>query len=797
MKKKKIIVLIIAFILILLFGGAAEYTSHSKFCSTCHYMKPFYRSWQLSEHNNVECATCHYPPGFKSKLNSKILGLLQIGRYWSKLYLKSKPWAEIPDESCLRSGCHEKRLLEGRVNFKTVIFDHKPHSGDLKRGKRLRCTSCHSQIVQGEHITVTEGTCFVCHFKESEHYPNVGKCTICHHKDTLVSEKEKRFNHTSVFQKGFRCDKCHSTTVLGDGAVPRENCFKCHWETERLNKYDDTDLMHKTHIADHKIECLQCHLAIQHKVVRTVEALVDCQTCHPNYHQAQRILFSGEGGKGHLSQIPNVMLEKGLSCKGCHIFHEDKGGKLIKGRTYISTPEACESCHGKGFSRILFEWEITTEKKLNKIKSIYRGVSQKISQYKNGDQEKVKQLLKDASFNIDIVEQGKGVHNVQYAEELLSASYNNLLSALKEVGASYQPEKFLGKVKEVPLECATCHTGIEEITAKVYGLTFSHENHVVGKKVKCSQCHSNLRKHGEFIISKKDCSNCHHLRPNKGCGRCHNLQKKLYRGDFVYMRETLPDVMFQAGIECRDCHLNNQNKIVRPDKEKCLECHDQGYDQMMAEWQSSIRSQITNIKNLIIDLEKSSLGQENQKLITQIQRGIEAVINDGSYGIHNFSLLDEFLAKQQERLKTIKLIKNPPSNSKSYKTEEIKSEKVTFSQSEQSGKKEEKLKSVMIQIKKGDLVSLNEVDRQPELVKKVNPRIPPIAERLRVKGTIVVNVLISEDGDVLDIKVLKEPKGKLGFGKEAVRAIKQWKFKPALKDGKKVKVWKPITIRFE
>ena len=53
---------------------------------------------------------------------------------------------------------------------------------------------------------------------------------------------------------------------------------------------------------------------------------------------------------------------------------------------------------------------------------------------------------------------------------------------------------------------------------------------------------------------------------------------------------------------------------------------------------------------------------------------------------------------------------------------------------------------------------MSEVDRQPELVRKVNPQMLPIAKRLRIKGVVIVNVLISENGDVLDVKVLKEPK---------------------------------------
>ena len=197
---------------VVLMVGSVEFTSHSNFCASCHYMKPFYRSWETSSHKDVECSTCHYGPGVKSKVRAKVEGLMQLGRYWTKLYLKSKPWAEIPDESCLREGCPDKRLLEGQVNFNKVVFDHKIHFTDLKRGKQLRCTSCHSQIVQGEHITVTNSTCFICHFKESEHYPKISECTHCHERNTLISEETSKYNHSIVFNSGFSCNKCHTHT---------------------------------------------------------------------------------------------------------------------------------------------------------------------------------------------------------------------------------------------------------------------------------------------------------------------------------------------------------------------------------------------------------------------------------------------------------------------------------------------------------------------------------------------------------------------------------------------------------
>ena len=59
---------------------------------------------------------------------AKMEGLVMVGRYWTKLYVKSKPWAEIQDESCLRPGCHDRRLLEGQVQFRRSPSTTRPTS---------------------------------------------------------------------------------------------------------------------------------------------------------------------------------------------------------------------------------------------------------------------------------------------------------------------------------------------------------------------------------------------------------------------------------------------------------------------------------------------------------------------------------------------------------------------------------------------------------------------------------------------------------------------------------------------
>jgi len=100
------------------------------------------------------------------------------------------------------------------------------------------------------------------------------------------------------------------------------------------------------------------------------------------------------------------------------------------------------------------------------------------------------------------------------------------------------------------------------------------------------------------------------------------------------------------------------------------------------------------------------------------------------------------------------------------------------------------------QIKEGDLVPLEEVDIQPRPIKIVKPKYPELAKQMGLEGAVVVNALISEKGDVLQVEILRGIKNGAPLEQAALAAVRQWKFSPAVKNGVKVKVWKPIETRF-
>ncbi len=79
------------------------------------------------------------------------------------------------------------------------------------------------------------------------------------------------------------------------------------------------------------------------------------------------------------------------------------------------------------------------------------------------------------------------------------------------------------------------------------------------------------------------------------------------------------------------------------------------------------------------------------------------------------------------------------------------------------------------------------------LMKKIN--YPEEARKKGVEGKVILKVFIDENGNVVKANVLKGIDN--GCDKEAVRAVKETKFTPGIKDGKAVKSYIIIPVLFE
>jgi TonB family protein len=97
----------------------------------------------------------------------------------------------------------------------------------------------------------------------------------------------------------------------------------------------------------------------------------------------------------------------------------------------------------------------------------------------------------------------------------------------------------------------------------------------------------------------------------------------------------------------------------------------------------------------------------------------------------------------------------------------------------------------------GDLVELTPDVTKPVLVKKVEADYPPVARQKKVEGTVILGLLVDENGQVSDVQVLRPAGGSSGLNEAAVTAVRKWTFRPAVKAGKRVKVRVSYPIVFK
>lgn len=639
-KRLILAIIVSAVVFALILSTTLDVTSRPGFCSTCHYMKPYYESWKDSTHKDVTCTDCHFPPGLKNKLKGKFTAVSMVVNYFTGVYKKSKPWAEISDKSCLRSGCHETRKLKGEVKFKkNIIFDHAPHLENLRRKKQLRCTSCHSQIVQGSHLSVTESSCFLCHFKNPKDNKGViSKCTKCHIPPVKKEGKNKNivYDHTNVLAKKIGCYKCHGNMVVGDGAVPKDRCNNCHAEQDKIDQYDQTELMHKNHITDHKIECKQCHTEIQHKsIARTEEITPECNSCHTDPHKLQLMMFTGKGGK-NVPNHPSAMFETGLNCQACHQYHNFSVSFKEKGDTMVASGLSCEPCHGKGYNKILENWKIQTDKRVMQLDRILDKVKTEIKKIKEPEiKNAAEKKLSDAIFNFKMVKFGNSIHNISFSNKLLEQSFKLALESLGKKKNSVKLPHYDHESDIVPGECSNCHMGIERTTVKAFGWDFPHYKHLVQQNISCKECHSNAVVHGRLITKKEDCMSCHHdKKQKKKCKACHETQNMIFNSKLDFSTFNIPNVMIED-IECSDCHVVDSGIISKPGKEKCSDCHEEDYEEMYIEWRSETIKLLGKLEKKVRKLNLKK-GDKAFDLLILLNR-------DGSNGIHNPELYEKLI----------------------------------------------------------------------------------------------------------------------------------------------------------
>jgi protein TonB len=86
----------------------------------------------------------------------------------------------------------------------------------------------------------------------------------------------------------------------------------------------------------------------------------------------------------------------------------------------------------------------------------------------------------------------------------------------------------------------------------------------------------------------------------------------------------------------------------------------------------------------------------------------------------------------------------------------------------------------------------------PELIRstKVQPKFPKYAIGKKVLGRVTLQAVVRKDGTVGDVVVKQGAGGDCGFEEAAIAAVSQWRYKPAMQNGRPVDVYFTVVIDF-
>lgn len=343
----------------------------------------------------------------------------------------------------------------------------------LRQLSGLNCAACHSYNATGDsHVLAADlQTCFTCHFNNQEFNRGTGECLTCHeppvrqilvHDQTVsvlfpdqgqATTREAQpvlMDHRDIVSRNIDCASCHLDVIQGQATVSARDCANCHDQQRYLEGFEQRDTArvaeyHETHVAQQRARCADCHRTIRHELINPVyvgtspdflrPVLNDCQHCHPNHHHEQVSLLMGVGGVGMRRPMPNAMFGSRVNCAACH----NKPATDLKGDELVKASEAtCIGCHGADYERMFEQWHNEVSNYLKEAEATLARVEASIADRQARGLELpagVAERLSLARENIRLVRAGNGIHNKNFALELLELSIRSLDDAMGQLTA--------------------------------------------------------------------------------------------------------------------------------------------------------------------------------------------------------------------------------------------------------------------------------------------------------------------------------------------------------------------------
>jgi serine/threonine-protein kinase len=99
-------------------------------------------------------------------------------------------------------------------------------------------------------------------------------------------------------------------------------------------------------------------------------------------------------------------------------------------------------------------------------------------------------------------------------------------------------------------------------------------------------------------------------------------------------------------------------------------------------------------------------------------------------------------------------------------------------------------------VRQGDLVTMGAGVTPPRVQNLAQPRYPAIARQTGRSASVLIRVLVDENGRPADVQLKDSKRAGLGFDEAALESARRSSYTPATKHGVRVKMWLDLNIKF-
>ncbi len=502
-----------------------DYMMHDNdFCSSCHVMKGAFSKFRVSEHDKLECHSCHQQSIFAS---AKEL------YYWVLDRPEKIPaHAPVPNRIC--GECHEQQQADSAWKRVIATAGHRVHfQSDSAQLKGLMCVDCHAKEVHA--FKAVDVSC---------------AASGCH-------EQTKVRLGTMATQSGLHCVTCHDFGRTVSEVVPidstrqalvpaRQECFTCHEMREKLAKHElDKD--------PHKATCGTCHNP--HDQEKAGKAFDSCATagCHSSpdtltaFHRGLEDHSLAQCGACHK---PHSWKVKSTQCVDCHadIFRDARPGIRRARQADAASPEVSASV-------------VRPRTRATRLPG-----GPHAEEPEEDDPQDVVRVRGDPAATDSVF-----LHSRHRKVACTSCHSSQKSHGAVTVRTPQECQACHHASDQRAGTCETCHSANElpapraTLTAiRITGrqapieraLEFSHARH---ERRPCAECHAA----GEPTRITRTCTECHsdHHRADATCSACHAAARATHARN--------------AHAGCASCHQENVTGVLGPTRGVCLACHGQ------------------------------------------------------------------------------------------------------------------------------------------------------------------------------------------------------------------------------